>query len=365
MRGRESLQRIKPYIPGKPITEVQREFGLQKIIKLASNENPLGPSPLAIEAAGRAVLETHRYPDPGGYYLREKISLSLGLAMEEVILGNGSVEIVEQITEAYLDPGDEAIVGHPAFFKYDVAIRIMGGRVVTVPLKGWVFDLDAIRNAITPRTRLIFIPNPNNPTGTMVTEDEVKNFVDALPEGIVTVFDEAYYEYIERDDYPDMLGYVREGRDIIVLRTFSKIYGLAGFRIGYGIAKRELLAPLNVVRETFNTSSVAQAVALAAIDDRDHVVRSRESNSKGMKILYEGLEEMKMKSVPSVANFVLVDFGMDVQEVFIGLLKRGVIVRPMTPYGLPTMARVTVGKDGENEYFLDALKDYLKGKGRR
>jgi histidinol-phosphate aminotransferase len=364
LRGREALSSIKPYIPGKPITEVQREYGLKKIIKLASNENPLGPSPFAVEAAGQAIAETHRYPDPGGYYLREKISSSLAVKMEEVVLGNGSVEIVEQITEAYLDPGDEAIVGHPAFFKYDVAIRIMGGRVVNVPLRDWVFDLEAIKEAVTPRTRLIFIPNPNNPTGTMVTADEVKGFVSDLPEGVVVVFDEAYYEYIEREDYPNTLEYVREGRDVIVLRTFSKVYGLAGFRIGYGIARQELLTPLNVVRETFNTNAVAQAVALAAIDDRDHVDMSRKSNARGMKVLFNGLEALEMKGVPSVANFILVDFGMNVQAVFTGLLKRGVIVRPMTPYGLPTMARVTVGKDGENEYFLEAMEDYLKGKGR-
>jgi histidinol-phosphate aminotransferase len=364
-RGRESIQVIRPYVPGKPISEVKREYGLESIIKLASNENPLGPSPIAIEAAREAVVETHRYPDPGGYYLRDRISGDLNVEMGELVLGNGSVEIVEQITEAYLDPGDEAIVGNPAFFKYDIAIRIMGGKVVDVPLKDWTHDLGAMAKAVTARTRLIFVPNPNNPTGTMVAASEVETFLDNLPKGVITVFDEAYYEYIEREDYPDVLPYIREGRDIIVLRTFSKIYGLAGLRIGYGIAKEELIHPLNVVRETFNTNAVAQAAALASLDDQEHVIRSRESNERGMKVLYEGLDGLAIRYVPSVANFVLVDFGFDVQEAFQELLKRGIIVRPMTPYGLPTMARVTVGKDNENERFLEALEDLLKEKRRR
>ena len=364
-RGREALKGIRPYVPGKPISGVKREYGIDSVIKLASNENPLGPSPLAIEAASRVFAQAHRYPDPGGYYLRQKLSGSLGVGMEEVVLGNGSVEIVEQITEAFLDPGYEAIVGNPAFFKYDIAIRIMGGKVVDVPLKDWTHDLVAMSEAVTPRTRLIFIPNPNNPTGTMVTAAEVESFLNGLPEGVITVFDEAYYEYIEREDYPDTLAYVKEERDIIVLRTFSKIYGLAGLRIGYGIAKEELTQPLNVVRETFNTNAVAQEAALASFGDRSHVIRSRESNERGMKVLYEGLDAMGLRYIPSVANFVLTDFMVDVREVFQGLLRRGVIIRPMIPYGLPTMARVTVGKEGENELFLDALEDFLKERRRR
>lgn len=280
--------------------------------------------------------------------------------MEEVILGNGSVEIVEQIAEAYLEPGDEAIVGWPAFFKYDIAIRIMGGKVVPVPLRQWRHDLPAMKRAITPATRLIFIPNPNNPTGTMVTASEVAEFLDGVPEGVVTVFDEAYFEYIDREDYPDTIAYVREGRDVIVLRTFSKIYGLAGLRIGYGMAKAELIQPLNIVRETFNTNSVAQEAARASIDDLDHVIRSRENNMRGMSVLCDGFDKLGLKYVPSVANFVLVDFGVDVEGVFKELLRRGIIVRPMELYGLPTMARITVGKEGENERVVKAVAGYMR-----
>ncbi len=365
LRGRDVLKEIRPYVPGKPISEVAREYGLESIVKLASNENPLGPSPQAINAAGDAARDANRYPDPGGYYLRQKLSGLLNVGMNEIVLGNGSVEIVEQITEAFLDPGDEAIVGNPAFFKYDIAIRIMGGRVVDVPLKERTHDLEAMADAVTPRTRLIFIPNPNNPTGTMVSSRDVIAFLDALPEGVVTVFDEAYYEYIERVDYPDTPALVREGKDVILLRTFSKIYGLAGMRIGYGVAREELIRPLNVVRETFNTNSIAQQAALASLDDQEHVFRSRESNERGMKIMRDGLDLMGVSYIPSVSNFLLVDFGLDVKEVFENLLTRGVIVRPMTPYGLDTMARVTVGKEGENERFLDALEDYLKRIKRR
>jgi histidinol-phosphate aminotransferase len=365
LSGRDALKEILPYVPGKPISEVKREYGLESIVKLASNENPLGPSPIAVEAAARAVTDAHRYPDPGGYYLRQRLSEILNVQMDELVLGNGSVEIVEQITEAFLDPGDEAIVGTPAFFKYDIAIRIMGGKVVAVPLKEWTHDLDAMARAVSPRTRLIFIPNPNNPTGTMVTAAEVERFLNRVPDGVVTVFDEAYHEYIAREDYPDTLAYVREGRDVIVLRTFSKVYGLAGLRIGYGISRARVIHALNVVRETFNTNAVAQAAALASLEDAGHVTRSRESNERGMKILAAGLGGLSLSYVPSVANFVLVDFGIDVRDVFKGLLERGVIVRPMTPYGLPTMARVTVGKEGENERFLGALGDFLAGKRRR
>jgi len=365
LRGREVLRQIRPYVPGKPIAEVRRELGLDSIIKLASNENPLGPSPRAAEAAARAIAETNRYPDPGGWALRAAIAARNGVAMEEVVLGNGSVEIVEQITEAFLDPGDEAVVGNPAFFKYDIAVRIMGGRVVDVPLLDWTHDLDEMSAAVTPRTRVIFLPNPNNPTGTMVGADAVDRFLSRLPDGVVMVLDEAYYEYIVRDDYPDTIRYVREGRDVIVLRTFSKAHGLAGLRIGYGMAKGELTAALNVVRETFNTNAVAQAAALAALEDEAHVVRSRECNERGMKVLTEGLEARGFAFVPSVANFILADFGVDIAPVFQGLLERGIIIRPMTPYGLPTMARVTVGRVGENEAFLAALDEYRDQEERR
>ena len=269
------------------------------------------------------------------------------------------------ITGASLAPGDAGVVGDPALFKYDVAARSMGGRVVGVPLRDGTHDLEAMAAAVTPRTRIIFLPNPNNPTGTMVGAEAVEHFLARLPDGVVTVFDEAYYEYIVRDDYPDTIRYVREGRDVIILRTFSKAHGLAGLRIGYGMAKRELTAALNVVRETFNTNAVAQAAAIAALGDEAPVGRSLERNELGMKILTAGLEARGLAFVPSGANFVLADFGTAIVPVFRGLLERGIIVRPMTPYGLPTMARVTVGREGENEAFLAALDEYRDQEERR
>jgi len=352
---RPALEKLKPYITGKPIDEVKREFGLDRVIKLASNENPLGPSPLALEAVRDQLADIHRYPDAAGHLLRKRLSVQLDVSMDHLLLGNGSVEIVQQITETYVDPGDEVVVGWPAFFKYVIATQIMGGEPVRVPLADMRYDLPGLARTIGPRTRLVFIANPNNPTGTMVTSDEVSAFMKSVPEDTIVIFDEAYIEYIDRDDFPDTLAYVREGRNVIVLRTFSKIHGLAALRIGYAVAKPDIILSVNRVREAFNTNSLAQAAALHALDDTGHITRSKNHNKREMTRLAGKLEALGLGITPSVTNFILADMGRDALEVFRELLAMGVIIRPMAMYDLPNHMRITVGLEEENDRLLEAL----------
>jgi histidinol-phosphate aminotransferase len=356
---REVLEQILPYVPGKPIEEVERELGIGDVVKLASNENPLGPSPLAVAAVVHHIGKAHRYPDGAGYYLRQKLAAYLGIPADYIVLGNGSVEIMEQIAEAYLNPGQETIVGWPSFFKFVIVTQIMNGTVVKVPLADMRYDLNAMADAVTPKTRLVFIANPNNPTGTMGTAREVADFMERIPERILVVFDEAYYEYIDRDDYPDTLRYVREGRNVIVTRTFSKIYGLAGLRIGYGIAKPDVISSLNRVRETFNTSSAAQIAALHALDDRDHVARTKSVNETQRARLLAELPLTGLRPIPSVTNFLLVDMGRNASALYEPLLREGVIIRPMGMYELPNSMRITVGREEENDKLLYALSKVL------
>jgi histidinol-phosphate aminotransferase len=356
---RQAIEKIRPYIPGKPIEEVERELGARGVIKLASNENPLGPSPLAVSAIADQLEKVHLYPDAAGHYLRMKLSEKLGVSPDHIVLGNGSVEIVEQITEAYLDVGDEAVVGWPAFFKYIISTQIMGGTPVRIPLKEMRYDLPAIADAVGPDTRLIFIANPNNPTGTMVTADEVDVFLDRIPEEVIVVFDEAYSEYLEDTSYPDTLRYLETDKSIIILRTFSKIYGLAGLRIGYGIARPEIISALNRVRETFNTNSIAQTAALHALEDTAHVEMSKSHNLSEKARLTRELEMMGLQCTPSVANFILVDLRREAAELCNLLLQEGVIVRPMLMYELPDCVRLTIGKKDENDRVLETLSGIL------
>jgi histidinol-phosphate aminotransferase len=356
---REVLEKILPYVPGKPIEEVERELGISDIVKLASNENPLGPSPLAITAVMEHVRNLHRYPDAAGYYLRQKLSAKLGISPDHLVLGNGSVEVMEQIAETYLNPGEETVVGWPSFFKFMIVTQIMGGVVVKIPMVDKRYDLPAIANAVTPKTRLIFIANPNNPTGTMATAAEVAAFMERIPDRVLVVFDEAYYEYLDRDDYPDTLRYVREGRNVVVTRTFSKIYGLAGMRIGYGIAKPDIIASLNRVRETFNTSSLAQVAALHALDDEEHVAASKSVNNTERAKLSKELTGIGLRPTPSVTNFLLVDMGRNAAGLYESLLREGVIIRPMGMYELPNSMRITIGKKEENDRLLEALAKVL------
>jgi len=357
------LRAIEPYRPGKPIEEVERELKI-RAVKLASNENPLGPSPLAMEAAKKALAESHRYPDGGGWYLREKIAARLGVAMEQVILGGGSNELIDLLARTLLRPGEEGLVSSGSFPTYYISIAASGAKLVTVPLRNYTNDLGALAAAITPRTKLIFLANPNNPTGTMFTAAEFEKFLARVPEHAVVAADEAYIDYVERADFPRSLDLLRagSGAPVVVLRTFSKIYGLAGLRIGYGIGPAELIAELNKIRGAFNTSSVAQAAALAALDDAAHVRRSVESNRAGLAQLAEGFEKLGVNYVPSVTNFVLAELGMDPQPLVEELLRLGVIVRPMGWMGFPQAIRVSVGTREENSAFLTALERVLAAK---
>ena len=348
------IRAIDPYVPGKPIEEVERELKI-RAVKLASNENPLGPSPLGVAAAQKVLAEANRYPDGGGHYLREKLAGRLGVSMDNIILGAGSTELIDLIARTLLDHGDEGITSAGSFPMYYISVRAAGARLVEVPQRNYAFDLDAIATSITPRTKLIYIANPNNPTGTMFTADAFDAFLARAPERVGIVLDEAYFEYVERPDYSRSIARVKEGRNLLVLRTFSKVYGLAGLRIGYGIGPAELLAEMNKVRSPFNTSGVAQAAALAALDDVEHVRRSITSNRAGLKQLGEGLAAMGVRYIRSAGNFLLVDLGSEAEPVADELLKLGVICRPMRWMGFPSAIRATVGTTQENEQFLSAL----------
>ena len=358
--ARPAIRDLIPYEPGKPIEEVKRELGLREVIKLASNENALGPSPRAVSAIQESASRVHLYPEGGGIELRRKIARKLGLEAENIILGNGSDEIIRMIVETFLNPGERVVVGDPAFIIYQLAARLMDGVCVRVPLKNFTHDLASMRKKINENTKLVFISNPNNPTGTMVEEREVREFMKDIPPHVLVIFDEAYYEYIEEPNFPDTLSLVQEGKRVVILRTFSKIYGLAGLRIGYGISLPEIIHALNRVRQPFNTNVLAQKAAIAALEDEEHLIRSREMVRKGKEYLYGELERLGLEYIPSVTNFILINTGIEGREIFERLLLRGVIVRPMEGYGLSSYIRVTVGKKEENRKFILALEEVLR-----
>jgi len=357
------LRELVSYEPGKPIEDVARELGLRpdQIIKLASNENPLGPSPKALAAMQEMLQKAHFYPDGGGYYLREAIANKLGVTRAHVILGCGSNEIIEFIGKAFLNPDDEVIASRHAFVVYKLMATLFGAKTIEVPDPGYAHDLEGMLAAITPRTKEIFIANPNNPTGTLLSQEEIDRFMDRVPEHVVVVFDEAYYEFLPEP--PDTLKFVREGRDVVVLRTFSKIQGLANLRIGYGIAKPELVDVLQKTRQPFNANGIAQAGALAGILDDEHQQRTRELTWQGRDYLQGEFAAMGLEFVPSHANFVLVKVG-DGKRVFTDLMKRGIIIRDMNAYGLPEWIRVSVGTMEQNRRFIRELRQMLAPKAR-
>ena len=349
------IRSLVPYAPGKPIEEVEREYGIQGSVKLASNENPLGPSPKAIQALRERIHQLHLYPDGHCFYLRQGLAAKLGVSPDRLIFGNGSNELIELAVRTFMRAGDEALMAHQAFVVYRLVVQGAGGRCRAVPLQNFTHDLGAMAGAITPKTRIIFLANPNNPTGTIYRKKAWEAFLDRVPAGVLVIADEAYFEYVTDPKYPNSLSYHGRGKALITLRTFSKIYGLAGLRIGYGIAAEEIVDLMHRIRQPFNVNAAAQWAALGALNDHEHLQRSLEVNREGMSYLSRELSRLGLEQVPSQANFILVRVGNG-KEVFAQLLKRGVIVRPMAEYDFPEYIRVTIGKMEENIKFIRELE---------
>jgi len=354
----EWIRTLTPYPPGKPIEELERELGIRDSIKLASNENPLGPSPRAVAAIAAVLADLHRYPDGSAFYLKRRLAERLGVSEAELIVGNGSNEIIELAVRTFLRPGDEAVMADQAFVVYRLVVQSAGGSSRMVPLRDFTHDLEAIAATVTPRTRLVFLGNPNNPTGTIFRRAAWRALLGRLPEHLLVVADEAYAEYVEDPEYPDTIRERGDRVPVLSLRTFSKLYGLAGLRIGYGVAAAPVIDALDRIRQPFNVNALALAGARAALDDEEHVRRTLAANRAGMAFLVEAFRALGLAHVPSAANFVLVRVG-DGARVYEALLRRGVIVRPMAVYGFPEHVRVTVGTEAENARFVAALRAVL------
>lgn len=351
---------IPPYVPGKPIAELERELGIKGAVKMASNENPLGPSPLAVKALENYLHRVHAYPESSAPNLREALANRFGVPAESVILGNGSDEIMQFAAHVFIQPGDEAIIGANTFSMYRISVRAFGGNVISVPLRDFRFDLPAMAAAVTERTRLVFIAIPNSPTGTIVARREFESFLRDLPrEGLIVVVDEAYREYVQDRDCPLGVDYIGKEVPVLVLRTFSKIYGLAGLRVGYGFSEPWLIELINRVRAPFNVNAAAQEAALAALDDVAHVEDSVENTEKGKRFLTKELHARGIDVIPSQANFLTFCLNKDALRVYESLLREGVIVRPLHSFGMDRCIRVTIGKEAENRRFVDALTKVL------
>jgi histidinol-phosphate aminotransferase len=358
---RPALSELHPYEPGKPVEEVQRELGLDRVVKLASNEGPLGPFPAALAALERCAHELNRYPDGGAYRLRAAIAERQDVAFEEVAVGSGADGVIDTVSQALLDPADEAVLGWPSFPSYAIYAVKAGARALKVPLRDLRYDLDALIDAVSNRTKIVYVCHPNNPTGTMNARAELGAYFERVPEHVLTVLDQAYLEYIDDPDYPDGIAeYFRAGRRVLVVRTFSKIFGLAGLRVGYGVGPAEVVAELAKVRRAFDVAATGQAGALASLSDEAELERRRRANGKGREQLEAILRRYGLEPAgPAVANFVYVETGGDGRELFEQLLRQGVIVRPLGGFGAPAAIRVTVGIPEENELFGAALGEVL------
>lgn len=358
--GRPELNSLKKYIPGKSIEEVQREYGLAEVVKLASNENPLGSSPKALAAMHAELAKVNLYPEPTCPDLTRDMAAKLRLPPDSIMFGNGADGILTIIAQAFVNAGDEAIFCPPTFVVYDQVVQVMGGVCVRVPMGADLrHNTTDILKAVTPRTKLILVCNPNNPTGTIIRQDEADWLVERAPSHAIVVFDEAYFDFVEDPNYPDTLNYVRQGRNVVVLRTFSKIYGLAGLRIGYALGTPDLIDIMAKVRESFPVNRVAQAGARAALTDEEFRQQTLAVSKAGKRFLYQRFAELGLEYVPTEANFVFVNFGVDSREVFQRLLRRGVVVRPGFIWDFNTWARVTIGTQSDNEKFVAALEAVL------
>ncbi len=358
---KDALRRVKNYEPGKPIEELTREYGVKNAIKMASNENALGPSPKAVAAMKKALSNTHRYPDGASFALRTKLAAQLKVKPEELIFGNGSDEILVMAVRAFAGAGDEVVIADPTFLIYEIASTAEGAKVVKVPMKKFRYDLGTMLSRITDRTRIVFIANPDNPVGTYTPGVALEHFLSRVPQETVVVLDEAYFEFARgRRDYPDGIRYVDRYPNVLVTRTFSKAYGLSGLRIGYGVAKAPVINALKKVREPFNVNLLAQAAALAALDDKGHLKRTVNMVNAGRAYLEKAFAKLGLQPVDTATNFMLVDLKRDAKQVYEKLLRKGVIIRPMAAWGMPSFIRVTIGKDAENKRFIKSLSEILK-----
>ena len=359
--AKANLAGVKNYIPGKPIEELEREYGVKNAVKMASNENALGPSPKAVEAIRKNLEKIHRYPDGGCFYLREKLSKVLKVKSESIVFGNGSDELLVFIVRAFVGEGDEMIIADPTFLIYEIAGQVENASVIKVPMKDFSYDLETMRKKITAKTKLIFIANPDNPVGTYTSAKRLNAFLKLVPERVIVVLDEAYYEFARpKKDYPDSLALLHAHKNLVVTRTFSKAYGLSGLRVGFAVADPSIMAALNKVREPFNVNLLAQVAAVAALDDKAHLKKTVDMVDEGRKYLTAELKNLGCDMVPTATNFVLADLKMDAAKIYDKLLRAGIIVRPMAVWGLPSFIRITIGRSKENRFFVQELKKIFK-----
>ena len=360
--AKKSLKNISPYIPGKPIGELKRAFNLQRIIKLASNENPMGPSPKAVEAIKKKSQDIHRYPDGGAYYLKNALSRFLNVSPENLIMGSGSSEIISLFLQAFVKPDEEILIPYPSFLIYKILAHMIGAKPVEIKLKDdFSYDLNKFLDRITPATKVIIFCNPNNPTGTIIYRNQIEDFFKKVPDDILIISDEAYIEYVENKEFGSVFQYIAEKKNVLIARTFAKIYGLAGLRLGYGIAKKEIVQMMEKIRPPFNTTNLAQEAGLAALEDQDYVKKSYENNRLEKRYLYNEMDKLGISYIPTEANFILCKLKEDASSIVKELEKKGIIVRIMKAFGLPdNFVRITIGKREENRILIENLKELLK-----